>query len=92
MLFLLPPVYKKQVAEGKPATATTTAADRGAPEAVFIKSFVFQPDVPIRIDYEARSYNNESLVCVTLLRCNLEVRNPNEIAFMPCPVKRVLSD
>ena len=54
-------VYKKQVAEGKPATATTTAADRGAPEAVFIKSFVFQPDVPIRIDYEARSYNNESL-------------------------------
>ncbi|KAL5463584.1 hypothetical protein EMCRGX_G032495 [Ephydatia muelleri] len=56
-------VYKKHVTEGKltSATPTTAAADHGSPKAVFIKSFVFQPDVPIRIDYEARSFDTESM-------------------------------
>ena len=32
------------------------------PASVFIKSFVFYPDVPIRIDYEAKRLISEHLV------------------------------
>ena len=40
------------------------AVDSSAPRArpIFIKSFVFQPDLPIRIDYEAKGFKTE-MVC-----------------------------
>ena len=53
------------VSDGQPAGAAVngTAAAAAAPE-VFIKSFVFHPDLPIRIDYWAKGFKIEAVVRV----------------------------
>ena len=44
------------------------AADSGAQQ-VFIRSFKFHPDLPIRIDYEAKGFKTEivSMVCIGVI-------------------------
>ena len=37
-------------------------SDRQRPEDVFIRSFVFHPDLPIRVDYEGKRFNMMAVV------------------------------
>ena len=72
MLITVPPMSEPIRISGSSEVAAESggeAVSGSSSSDVFIKSFVFQPELPIRIDYEGKRFQMEAVVCVYM--CNI---------------------